>query len=60
MFWIAPPSGTGSIAFRVMIYERRDLWYQDEGSLSYEMREDTRMERPTDVRRRVVFVEREA
>ncbi len=33
--------------FKAMVEEMKDVWYEDEGSLTYELCEDTRMEEPS-------------
>lgn len=34
MFWKAPESGSGCVAFRATVLEQRDLWYMDDGDLT--------------------------
>ena len=40
VYWTAPPRGSGCIEFKAMIEERKDVWYSDDGSLSYTLCED--------------------
>ncbi|XP_059097069.1 spondin-1-like isoform X2 [Tigriopus californicus] len=39
-YWTAPPIGSGCIDFHAMIEERKDVWYADDGSLTYTLCED--------------------
>ena len=40
MYWTSPPIGSGCIDFKAMIVERQDVWYADDGGLTYTMCED--------------------
>ncbi|KAL3266974.1 hypothetical protein HHI36_011123 [Cryptolaemus montrouzieri] len=34
VYWIAPPTGSGCIAFRATVVETRENWFSDDGSLT--------------------------
>ena len=40
VYWTSPPRGSGCIQFTAMIVERQDVWYMDDGGLSYTLCED--------------------
>ncbi len=40
VFWTSPPRGSGCIDFKLMVVERQDVWYMDDGALTYKMCED--------------------
>ncbi|XP_047112187.1 spondin-1-like [Schistocerca piceifrons] len=35
VLWTAPPAGSGCVVFRATVIERPDVWYMDDGPLSY-------------------------
>lgn len=40
VLWVAPPTGSGCIAFRTTVIEHRDVWYMDDGPLTKILCED--------------------
>jgi len=40
VYWTSPPRGSGCIQFSALIVERQDVWYMDDGGLSYTLCED--------------------
>ena len=40
VYWTSPPKGHGCIDFKAMVVERADVWYMDDGALTYSMCED--------------------
>jgi len=40
IFWTAPEAGSGCIFLKAMVVERNDLWYMDDGGLTYQICED--------------------
>ena len=40
MLWTAPEAGNGCIQLKAMVVERADVWYMDEGGLTYTFCED--------------------
>lgn len=40
VFWTSPPRGSGCIDFKAMVVERQDVWYMDDGGLTWTMCED--------------------
>ena len=40
VYWTSPPKGHGCIDFKAMVVERADVWYMDDGELTYAMCED--------------------
>ncbi|CAG0879423.1 unnamed protein product [Cyprideis torosa] len=40
VLWAAPPPGMGCIRFKAMVQEERDIWYADDGELTYELCEE--------------------
>lgn len=50
VYWTSPPKGSGCIDFKSMIIERQDLWYMDDGDLTWSMCEDDApLAEPTEV-----------
>lgn len=40
VYWTSPPRGSGCIDFKAMVVERQDVWFMDDGGLTYSMCED--------------------
>jgi len=40
VYWTSPPKGSGCIDFKAMVVERQDVWFMDDGGLTYQMCED--------------------
>lgn len=40
LYWTAPDRGSGCIEFKAMVMERADVWYMDDGGLTYRLCED--------------------
>jgi len=40
VLWTAPEAGNGCIQLKAMVVERKDLWYMDDGALTYTFCED--------------------
>ncbi|XP_075211469.1 spondin-1-like isoform X2 [Lycorma delicatula] len=40
VLWIAPPPGSGCVTIRATVVEYRDVWFQDDGPLSYKLCEN--------------------
>ena len=58
MFWTAPseqelelatPGSSGCLDFKAMVIQRKDVWYMNEGALTYTMCKDTSFVHPSAV-----------